>query len=72
MARCLKGEGSVEDERMLAEMILLQEDLEKEYEIFRALLRSRGIIHPEPYVEFPDLHKKFEEITHRLQREELL
>jgi radical SAM superfamily enzyme YgiQ (UPF0313 family) len=71
MARCLKGEGSAEDERMLAEMLLLHEDLEKEYEIFRGVLQSWGAIHPEPNIEY-DLPKKFEDITRRLQREELL
>jgi len=71
MARCLKGEGSAGDERMLAEMILLHEDLEKEYEIFRVLFQSSGKIQPESDTGY-DLRKKFEEITQRLRREDLL
>lgn len=67
MARCLKGEASLEDEHMLAEMLLQQEDLEKEYEIFRALFQAHST-----YAAGDDARKRFEKITHKLRRENLL
>lgn len=71
MARCLKGEGSVEDERALAEMLLLKEDLEKEYEIFHVLFRPWHEPDLEPDTEH-DFRKRFEKITERLRGENLL
>lgn len=72
MARCLKGECTVEEGEALADLLSANPDLRQEYEIFRHYFHHNGTIKPHTTTTEPDLQKKFERITKKLTDEGIL
>jgi hypothetical protein len=72
MARCLKGECSLEEHEVLADLLSANPDLKQEYEIFQDYfnhnvddkLHTPGI--------GPSIQKKFGHITRKLMEEGIL
>jgi GrpB-like predicted nucleotidyltransferase (UPF0157 family) len=74
MARCLKGECTVEEGEALADLLSANPDLRQEYEIFRHYFHhnsNKNKAHTTT-TEQPGLQKKFERITRKLTDEGIL
>jgi hypothetical protein len=72
MARCLKGECTVEEGEALADLLSANPDLRQEYEIFRHYFHHNGKDQPHMTATVPGLQKKFERITKKLAEEGIL
>jgi hypothetical protein len=73
MARCLKGECTVEEGKALTGLLSANPDLTREYEIFRHYFHYNGNNKDHiTTIEHPGLQKKFERIARMLADEEIL
>lgn len=71
MARCLKGECTLEEHGMLADLLSTNPDLKQEYEIFRDYFLQIKSDKRHAGTE-PGLRKKFERITKKLMEDGIL
>jgi hypothetical protein len=73
MARCLKGECTVEEGEALADLLSANPDLRQEYEIFHHYFHYSDKNKPHTTTtEQSGLQKKFERITRKLAEEGIL